>query len=116
MTISKTNIDTNDKRALYRMTRGESEKVQELHDGDVIAVENYCLYLDDKIDDKTGETFQQPVLTFTTQTGRKFGTISPSFIREFEVIVDLMDGEAFEVRILKRKSRNNREFITCELA
>ena len=116
MTISKTNIDTNDKRALYRMTRGESEKVQELHDGDVIAVENYCLHLDDKVDEKTGETYQVPVLTFTTQSGRKFGTISPSFIREFEVIVDLMDGEAFEVRILKRKSRNNREFITCELA
>ena len=116
MTINKTNIDINDKRALYRMTRGESEKVQDLHDNDVIAVENYCLYLDDKIDDKTGESFQQPVLTITTQTGRKFATISPSFIREFEVIVDLMDGEAFEVRILKRKSRNNREFITCELA
>lgn len=116
MTINKTNIDTNDKRALYRMTRSESEKVQELNDGDVIAVENFCFYQDDKIDEKTGEAYQQQVLTFTTQTGRKFGTISPSFIHEFEVIVDLMDGEAFEVRILKRKSRNNREYITCELA
>lgn len=116
MTINKTNIDINDKRALYRMTRGESERAQDLNDGDVIAVENYCFYLDDKVDNKTGECFQQPVLTFTTQSGRKFGAISPSFIREFEAIVDLMDGEAFEVRILKRKSRNNREFITCELA
>ena len=66
MTISKTNIDTNDKRALYRMTRGESEKVQELHDGDVIAVENYCLYLDDKIDDKTLRKMQKQNIRLLT--------------------------------------------------
>jgi len=116
-TFISTNIDPQDKKQVYRMTKGDSLKIEGLEKGVSIPVEKYALYVEDKErskQDGSKEMYQQNVLTFTSGQ-QKFGTISATFIRSFMEIVEIMDGEPFAIIVTGGQSRNGRNYVNCEL-
>lgn len=117
MTFLKTNIDTSNKKEVYRLTMGDSQKIEGLEQGLSIPVEKFCLYTelkDRNKQDGTTEQYEQTVLTFTSGS-YKFGTISATFIKSFMEIVKLMDGDKFAIIITGGQSKNGRKFVNCEL-
>lgn len=116
-TFIATNINTEDKKAVYRMTKGDSLKIEGLEKGISIPIEKYALYVEDKErskQDGSKEMYQQNVLTFTSGQ-QKFGTISATFIRSFMEIVEIMGEDPFAIIITGGQSRNGRNFVNCEL-
>ena len=97
------------KRDAYKLTKGTAKKISEIA-GSVITPEQWALYED--TDAKTGET--KRVLTILAG-GEMFGTISPTFIREFMDAAEEFDGDLGPVRVMTGTTRNNREYVTCEL-
>ena len=117
MTFIKTNINTEDKKQVYRMTKGDSLKIDGLEKGVSLPVDLYALYDDVKTrrkQDGSEEEYTQRVLTFTSG-GHKFGTISATFIRSFLEIVDIMGDDAFTIIVTGGKSKNGRHYVNCEL-
>lgn len=117
MKFLKTSIDTTDKRAVYRMTKGDSQKIDGLEKGLSLPVDNYALYTETKErkkQDGSVEEYEQTVLSFTSGP-HKFGTISATFIKSFLEIVEIMDGDAFAVIITGGESKSGRRYVNCEL-
>lgn len=117
MKFIQTNINTDDKKQVYRMTKGDSHKIDGLEKGLSLPVDAYALYEDEKTrkkQDGTEEQYTQTVLTFVSG-GHKFGTISATFIKSFLEIVEIMGDEKFAIVITGGKSRNDRNFVNCEL-
>lgn len=117
MTFIKTNINAENKKEVYRMTKGDSLKIDGLEKGVTLPVEKYALYDELKTRQKQGgstEDYTQRVLTFTSG-GHKFGTISATFIRSFFEIVDIMGDEPFSIIITGGESKNGRRYVNCEL-
>jgi len=117
MTFLKTNIDTANKKEVYRLTKGDSQKIEGLEHGLSLPVEKYALYTETKDRNKqdgTVEQYDQTVLTFTSG-GYKFGTISATFINSFMEIVELMDGDPFAIIVTGGQSKSGRKYVNCEL-
>lgn len=117
MKFIATNIDEKNKKEVYRMTKGDSLKVQDMERGASFPVEKYAVYEETKTRNKqdgTTEEYNQTVLTFVSGN-MKVGTISATFIRSFLEIVDIMGGDPFAIIITGGKSRNGRDFVNCEL-
>lgn len=117
MTFIKTNIDETNKKQVYRMTKGDSSKIEGIEKGVSLPVELYALYDDVKTRNKQDgsvEEYTQRVLTFTSG-GHKFGTISATFIKSFLEIVEIMDGEPFAIIITGGESKQGRKYVNCEL-
>lgn len=112
-----TNINPENKKEVYRMTRSDSLKIEGLEKGLSLPVERYALYMEEKQRNKqdgTVETYDQKVLTFTSGD-KKFGTISATFIDSFMEIVELMEDEPFSIVITGGQSKNGRNYVNCEL-
>lgn len=117
MTFLKTNINTEDKKQVYRMTKGDSQKIEGLERGLSLPVDHFALYTevkDRKKQDGTTEQYEQTVLTFTSGP-HKFGTISATFIKSFLEIVEIMDGDPFAIIITGGESKSGRKYVNCEL-
>ena len=114
MEILKTNVDLNDKRALYKLTKSSGTMVQDAPDGLSIPVSMWALY-DDPKESRDGTKRPNNVLSFVDPAGVKFSTISATFIREFEDIADIMAGDPFAVIIVHGKTKAGKPFVTCEL-
>lgn len=117
MTFLKTNINTEDKKQVYRMTKGDSQKIEGLERGLSIPVDHFALYIEEKDrkkQDGSVEQYEQTVLTFTSGP-HKFGTISATFIKSFLEIVEIMDGDPFAIIITGGESKSGRKFVNCEL-
>ena len=117
MKFIRTNINQNDKKEVYRMTKGDSLKVQDMDKGTSFPVDKYAIYEEEKTrkkQDGTTEEYTDTVLTVVSGN-MKLGTISATFIRSFLEIVDLMDGDPFSIVITGGKSKNGREYVNCEL-
>ena len=97
------------KRDAYKLTKGSATKISEIA-GSVITPEQWALYEDTDI--KTGET--KTVLTIIADQ-EKFGTISPTFIREFMDAAEEFDGDVGSIKVVPGTTRNGREYVTCEL-
>lgn len=97
------------KRDAYKLTKGSAKRISEIS-GSIITPEQWALYED--TDAKTGET--KTVLSIISE-GEKFGTISQTFIREFMDAAEEFDGDVGPIRIITGTTRNNREYVTCEL-
>ena len=117
MNFIKTNINTADKKAVYRLTKGESQKIDGLEKGISLPVEKYALYEEPKTrkkQDGSEEEYTQTVLTFISG-GYKFGTISATFIKSFMEIVDIMGEDPFAVVITGGESKSGRHYVNCEM-
>ena len=117
MEFIKTNIDTADKKQVYRMTKGDSLKVQDMEKGASFPVDLYAVYTETKTRNKqdgSKEEYTDTVLTIVSGN-MKLGTISQTFIRSFLEIVDIMGDDPFAIVITGGKSKNGREYVNCEL-
>lgn len=113
MKIIKTNIDVNDKKKVYKLTKADSQRVQDLEQGVSFAVDSYALYEEDKMK-KDGSTETQTVLAVVSG-GVKFATISQTFINSFMECVELMEGDPFSIIITGGTSKGGRQYVNCEL-
>ena len=109
MTILKTNVDVANKKEVYRMTKAESIRVQDVEPGLSLPVDKWALYVEDKTDGT-----QANVLAIVGG-GMKLSTISKTFIASFMEVVDLMDGEPFSIKITGGTSKAGRKYVDCEL-
>lgn len=109
MKLIRTNIEhiQNDKKTLYKLTRARGDKMSD-REGK-FPVDAYLLYEDEN---SKGEI--QEVLAVLSG-GEKLETVSPTFIREFNAICDIMGNDPFAIIIVHGKSKGGRNFITCEL-
>lgn len=117
MNFIKTNIDTANKKQVYRMTKGESQKIEGLEKGISLSVDKYALYEESKTrkkQDGTEEEYMQTVLTFTSGD-YKFGTISATFIKSFLEIVEIMGEDPFAIIVTGGESKSGRKYVNCEL-
>ena len=107
---SSKNLTLND---VYKLTM--SKNTQKLSDGQVIELKAWAVYED--ADFKTQEVKQ--ILSLLTEEGETLATISDTFRRDFLSIVELCEAygqELKKIRIVTGTSKNNRKFVTCELA
>lgn len=98
------------KREIYELTR--SPKIQKMSDhvGDVLQVDRYLLYED-------GENKDVPIQILSIGSGETvLATNSPTVIKEFQGIVELMEGDRFAVEIVSGTSKNGRTYLTVALA
>ena len=113
MTIIRTNIDTTDKKAVYKLTKAESQRVQDVEKGLSLPVDKWAIYTETK-KNKNGEETEQTVLAIVSG-GMKISTISQTFIDSFLECVDLMEDEPFSIIITGGTSKGGRQFVNCEL-
>lgn len=114
MKILKTDIAdlAQNKKAFYRLTESVSTSVQEMTDeqlDDQYAVLAYLLYSDT---DSKGK--EREVLTIQTDKGM-FTTISATFKESFFKIVNLMEDEPFEIRMLTGQSKSGKRYVDCRM-
>ena len=117
MKFIATNIDQKNKKEVYRLTKCENLKVQDMERGTSFPVEKYAVYEEEKTrkkNDGSIETYTQQVLTFVSGE-MKLGTISATFIKSFLEIVEIMGADPFSIIITGGKSKNGRDFVNCEL-
>lgn len=113
MEIIETNIDTTDKKMVYKLTKSAGSMVQDAPDKLSVPVKAWALYNDPK-EAKDG-TKDNIVLSFIDTDGGKYSTVSATFIREFREIVDIMSGDPFAVLIVHGTTKGGKPFVTCEL-
>lgn len=117
MKFIATNIDENNKKEVYRLTKGESLKVKDMEQGTSFPVEKYAVYEESKTrrkNDGSTEEYTETVLAFVSGQ-MKLATVSTTFIKSFLEIVDIMGNDPFSIIITGGKSKNGREFVNCEM-
>lgn len=100
---------------VYKLTMSKNTQNLSDCDGQVIELKAWAVYED--ADFKTEEVKQ--ILSLLTEEGETLATISDTFRRDFLSIVDLCEAygqELKKIRIVTGTSKNNRKFVTCELA
>lgn len=109
MEVIKTNVT--DKKQLFRLTHAQSaRKVQDL-EGQVVAVNEYVLYLDGEAPAEGEEDKRKRVLALDLN-GEAYGTISPTLIDSLVDILDAFEDESdWAVEIRSGVSKNGRKFI-----
>lgn len=108
MEIIKTSR-TLDKREIYALTRGQNISLKDVEDSVEITPDVWLLYTDN------ARGSEVEILSVKDTGGNIFTTNSPTFKDEFDYIANLMSGEEYAVRVIKRQSKAGRTFITCEL-
>lgn len=114
MDILATNIDRANKVDIYRLTKASSVMVQNAPDGLSVPVIKWALYNDPK-EQKDGSVKDNKVLSFVDNAGVKYSTVSATFIREFEAIVEFMDPDPFAILLKHGTTNAGKSFVTCEL-
>lgn len=113
MQILKTNIDATNKKEVYRLTKSESQRVQDVEKGVSLPVDKWALYTETKRG-KDGTETAQTVLAIVSG-GMKISTISQTFIDSFMECVDLMENDPFSIIITGGTSKGGRQYVNCEL-
>jgi hypothetical protein len=109
MQILKTNIDATNKKEVYRLTKSESQRVQDVEKGVSLPVDKWALYTE-----KNSKGEEQNVLAIVSG-GMKVSTISKTFIDSFLECVELMEDEPFSIVITGGTSKGGRQYVNCEL-
>lgn len=111
MNVTKMYPETMDKKTLYSLTRGRSMSVKDVDERTVITPVAYAVYEDIDKDGKTSEV----LAIRDKESGEVFTTISPTFKRDFFVIVDLMGEEEYSIRTFHGTTKAGRDFVTCTM-
>ena len=109
MKIIRSNINEADKKAVYKLTKSESQRVQDVEQGLSLPVDKWCLY-----EEKNSKGENQNVLAIVSG-GMKISTISKTFIDSFMECVELMENEPFGIVITGGTSKGGRKYVNCEL-
>lgn len=105
----------NDKKFLYRMTRGANTLMKDVPDGTIIHVAGFV-----HRDDVNGKNEDVNVLSIDDGNSTVYSTVSPTFKDEFAAIADIMMDEPdsdvdFDIMVVHGVSKSGREFVTCAL-
>ena len=96
-------------RQAYKMMKSPEVKKMSDADGSVLEVAAWVKYTD--VDQKTGEV--KEILTLETVDGEMFGTVSNTFQREFNDIVEFFGEDVGAIKVTSGTSKAGRNFITC---
>ena len=109
MEVTKKFPENMDKRTAYKLMKSpETKKMSDAVDS-VLEVRSWMDYSD--VDSKTGEI--REILAIETVDGEIFGTISPTFRREFADIVNFFGEDVGAIKVVGGQSKSGRDFITC---
>lgn len=98
------------KKEIYGLSRSpEIEKMRD-HVNEIIDVDKYLIYSDTN---GSGDTVT--VLSIMDKSGKVVASNSATARVEFEYIADLMEDEAFSVKICEGVSKNGRSYITLAM-
>lgn len=100
-----------DKRSTYIHTRGKAVSIKELADGEIIKPKEIVVYSD--VNNKGEEVV---VTSIIDENGAHYATNSPYFHDELMYIIELMDGEPFDIAIQKNVTKAGRVSVSCGLA
>lgn len=92
----------------------EIEKMSSIK-GMVLEIDCWILYKDQKTDED-GKVEEETILSIRNTLGEVYATNSPTFIKEFERIIELFNDDGQEVKYIKVSSgtsKNGRDYITC---
>jgi hypothetical protein len=108
-------LSTEDK---YYLTM--SPDIQKMSDqqGQVLDIDKWLIYSDAN-EDKNAEAKEQQILSIMTKDGEVFATNSPTFIKDFQKLVDLFNSSnerVEKIEIISGLSKAGRTFITCKYA
>ena len=107
MEIIRTSV--NDKKKLYKMTKGADIKRVQDYEGLETVVEDFVVFTDQKNDGS-----DMKVLCFESDTGIFLATNSPTFIQAFSDIIEVSGNIVGEkIKIVSSTSKAGRTFFTC---
>ena len=109
MEIIKSFPEDMSQREAYKLMKSPEVKKMSDAEGSVIEVKQWLKYSDTDL--KTGEI--KEILTVCTEDGEMFGTVSTTFMREFDDIVKFFGDDVGAIRVVSGKSKAGRTFITC---
>lgn len=99
------------KKDMFNMTEGGSSNKMSDAIGQTLDMAGWILY---ETEDSKGQTVT--ALAVIEKNGLISSTISETFIKQFNKILDFMDGEDFNLKVIGGTSKNGRQFVTCEIA
>lgn len=112
MEVIKQYPENMDRKSAYRLMNSNAAKKMLDAEGSQLEIVAWVIYEDS--DESTGEI--KKVLSLITTDGEIFGTISPTFIREFEKMADYFGDDLTEISVISGKSKSGRTYITCDIA
>ena len=104
----------------YRYSQGaENIKLKDVA-GEKLTVKNYSTMLQKEINEETGEVGEEKLLlAIEDMDGRVYVTNSGTAREAFTNIVEFLEDDGvktgFEIKVVKGKSKNDREFVTVTL-
>lgn len=112
MKVIKSFPEEMDKKTSYRLMNSPDTNKMTDADGSTLYIKAWVIYTD--ADYKTGE--EHKVLAIMTTDGDIFATISPTFMREFEKIMDHFDNDVEAIKVITGSSKNGRQYVICDIA
>lgn len=110
MAIIKTSYNENEKREIVKcMGMGQRQIKNEA--GTKIDVAGYVIYT--TLDNATGE--EKEVISIAGKDGNVFASLSPTVIRSFLDLIEVLGDSDFSVIVKTAKSNSNRDFFYLEL-
>lgn len=101
-----------DARTAYKLMKSpEVKKMSEAEDS-ILEVAAWLKYSD--VNSKTGEIME--ILSVVTEDGEMFGTVSNTFKKEFDDIVEFFGPAVGAIKVVSGQSRAGRKYITCTVA
>lgn len=109
MNIIRTNAES--KKDLYMLTRCPVALKMVDVKGQRIEIAHYAIF-----DDVGADGYEKRVCSILTPSGEVYGTISKTFIAEFDALVEIFGDELTAINVVSRQSNKGRDFIVCTLA
>lgn len=100
-----------DKKAMFNMTEGGTSNKVSDSIGEVLELAAWIMY---ETEDSKGKNVT--ALSLLEKNGLIYATISETFIKKFNKILDYMAGEEFNIKVIGGTSKNGRQFVDCEIA
>lgn len=115
MKVLKSNVENieNEKKLIYKMTKGTRTAFRELTDEDLDQswpVDTYLIYEDSSSDGTTVNT-----MISILSGNRIIGGQSKPFIDSFSQIIEIMENDPISIHVQKRVSMQNRAYYTATL-
>lgn len=94
-------------RDLYELRYGQSDKMSE-HVGETLTLDGYVVV---ELERTAGEIM---TICGIKSAGKLYGTNSPTFIDQFLDAIDMLEN-VDSIKPMKRRGKNNREYLTCQI-
>lgn len=100
-----------DVRMIYKHTRASAISLKDVEDGTVIEPDSIVIY-----EDSNSNGDATVITSIIAKDGTHYASSSRIFREELAVIYNLMKGEDFAIKVVKKITKAGRTYVTCELA